>query len=64
MLRCPKCDSEYVDYYNCYDMSIYGDFVIQHWSGSCTECKANLLWEEVYKFEKIQNIRIEKEKIF
>ena len=59
MLRCPKCGSEDVEYYDCYDLSSEEDIIIQYWDGFCMECKADLLWEEVFKLDKIQNVRIE-----
>lgn len=59
MLKCPKCGSDDIEYYDCYDTEMDEEEVIQHWSGFCMKCKEDLLWEEVYKFEKIQNMRIE-----
>lgn len=61
MLKCPKCGSEDVEYYDCYDLRPEEDVIIQCWSGFCMECKTDLLWEEVFKLEKIQNVRIEKD---
>ena len=61
MLKCPKCGSKDVEYYDCYDLSPEEDVIIQHWSGFCMECKADLLWEEFYKLETVQNVRIEKD---
>ncbi len=61
MLKCPKCGSTDIELYDCYDVNHEADFIIQHWSGHCMKCKADLLWEEVFIFEKVQNVRIEKD---
>lgn len=57
MLKCPKCQSPEIEYYDCYDVIYDSDIITQYWSGYCRECKTPLDWEEDFKFDKARNIR-------
>ena len=56
--KCLKCGGE-IEYYDCYDIECDEEAVIRHYSGYCMECETDHLWSEVYKFEKIEKLRIE-----
>ncbi len=57
-LKCPQCGSNEIDYYDCYDTESYGDEIVQSWSGCCMQCRAPLCWEEIFIFDRVNNIRI------
>lgn len=59
MLKCPKCGSTNVEYDDYYDMSTFGDTVIQYWSGHCMECNVNLCWKEIFEFKETINIVVD-----
>ena len=59
MLKCPKCQSTEIEYYDCYDVIYDDDIITQCWSGYCGDCKTPLDWKEDFKFDKARNIRIE-----
>ena len=59
MLKCPKCGSKNIDYYDCYNTSSFDDIVIQYWSGHCVECNVNLCWKEIFEFKKTMNVVID-----
>lgn len=55
-LKCLNCGGE-IEYDDCYDMECWGDSVIRSYSGHCIECNKDFLWEEVYEFKKIHDLR-------
>jgi hypothetical protein len=47
-----------VDYNDCYDTEAFGDEIVQSWNGYCMQCNAPLYWEEIFTFDRVQNMRI------
>lgn len=58
MPKCLKCGTE-LELDDCYDTEFNGDTVLTHNIGHCPNCNTNHQWEEVYKFEKFQNVEID-----
>lgn len=57
-LKCLKCNGE-IEYDDCYDTECDCNYVIRSYTGHCIECGEKFLWEELYEFKKINDLRIQ-----
>ena len=52
---CPYCDCDlYTD--DCFDIEYDSGENISHWVGHCPECGKDFRWEEVYLFDRVENL--------
>lgn len=58
MPKCLKCGCE-LELDDTYDTEFNGDTVLTHNIGHCPNCGTDYQWEEVYKFEKFQDLEID-----
>lgn len=57
-LVCLKCGGE-IEYDDCYNYDCDDDWVERFYAGHCMDCGTDHQWSELYKFESIENLRIE-----
>ena len=58
--KCLKCGGE-IEYCDCYDTEYDGETVVRHYNGYCMKCNTDHLWSEIYRFEQIEKLRIERD---
>lgn len=52
---CPHCDC-YLEIDDCSDIEFDSGKIISYWLGHCTECGKSFKWEEVYLFDRVENL--------
>ena len=57
---CLKCGGM-IKYDDCYDFECDGDWVERFYCGHCVDCNTDHLWSELYKFESVEKLRIERD---
>ena len=58
MPECLKCGCE-LEFDGYYYTEFDGDTILAHVLGYCPKCGAYHTWEEVFNFEKFQNVKID-----
>lgn len=57
-MRCPNCGSSRVEYADTFNSTTADDKHIDYCAGYCADCGVDILWQEVYRFEGIENIEV------
>ena len=55
IIKCPKCGAE-VEEMDCSDFDITNDVIILNKWGECTECKAEIWWDEIVPYTPLIRI--------
>lgn len=54
--RCPHCNIE-LDYVERTYVDNSGDYYYETWEGVCPECDRRYNWDEIYSFERVDNLK-------
>ena len=57
-MRCPNCGNPRIEYVDTFDSTTADDKHIDHCVGYCADCGVDVVWQEVYCFEGIENIEV------